>query len=272
MPLAGNWDGGATVGDASADHIGAYDPDDGRVLPAELEHGGRRRHRLHVRRRRRGLVPVAGDWNGDGTTTVGLYSPATGAFFLRNTNSSGPADIVFTFGPGGAGFVPIVGDWNNDSIDTVGLYDPVTGDVLPHEHERGGRGGPRVHVRRGGGQPMAGDWNDDGTDTVGLYIPLTGTIFLKNANAPGPADRTYGFGSDGRAHRLRRKLRRTVNRVDLTASSRMTRQASRSDPFGETSGAAVRTCFGFFRELTLQFPRFKASSADHTRIRGGQKI
>src|SRR6185369_8884593 len=61
-----------------------------------------------------GLIPLAGDWNGDGRVTPGLYSPATGAFFLRDSNSPGPADVVFTFGAGGAGFVPLVGDWDGD--------------------------------------------------------------------------------------------------------------------------------------------------------------
>lgn len=42
--------------------------------------------------------------------TIGLYNPAGGAFFLRNANSSAPADLVFTYGPAGAGWTPIVGD------------------------------------------------------------------------------------------------------------------------------------------------------------------
>jgi hypothetical protein len=56
-----------------------------------------------------GATPLAGDWNADGTDTVGLYAPATGAWFLRNANSSGPADVVFTYGPAGA--TPVVGHW-----------------------------------------------------------------------------------------------------------------------------------------------------------------
>jgi hypothetical protein len=57
--------------------------------------------------------PVIGDWNGDGTDTVGIVSvagPSNGAWFLRNSNSSGNADITpFTFGVGGG--QPIAGDW-----------------------------------------------------------------------------------------------------------------------------------------------------------------
>jgi hypothetical protein len=57
-----------------------------------------------------GYVPVTGDWDANGTGTVGVYQPGTGTFFLRNTNASGPADLAFSFGPTGA--MPVVGDWD----------------------------------------------------------------------------------------------------------------------------------------------------------------
>jgi hypothetical protein len=57
-----------------------------------------------------GWVPIAGDWDGDGTTTVGLYAQSTGSFFLRNTTTPGPADVVFSYGP--PGLTPVVGNWN----------------------------------------------------------------------------------------------------------------------------------------------------------------
>src|SRR6185369_2611115 len=65
-----------------------------------------------------GLVPLAGDWDGDGADTPGLYNPATGAFFLKNSNGPGPADVVFTFGPGGGGLAPVTGDWDANGMDT----------------------------------------------------------------------------------------------------------------------------------------------------------
>ncbi len=55
-----------------------------------------------------GDAPVTGDWNGDGTDTIGVYRGGT--FFLRNTNDSGFADLTFALGiPGDA---PISGDWD----------------------------------------------------------------------------------------------------------------------------------------------------------------
>ncbi|MBK6315771.1 MAG: hypothetical protein IPF53_16125 [Blastocatellia bacterium] len=59
-----------------------------------------------------GSVPIVGDWNGDGVDTVGVYITGTGTFFLRNSNSPGPADLAFTFGAGGG--IPLSGDWNGN--------------------------------------------------------------------------------------------------------------------------------------------------------------
>ncbi len=59
---------------------------------------------------RSGDVPVAGDWNGDGTVTIGVYRPSSGTFFLRNAFSEGPADVVVRF-DASPGAVPVVGIW-----------------------------------------------------------------------------------------------------------------------------------------------------------------
>ncbi len=55
------------------------------------------------------VMPIAGDWNGDGIESIGLYDPVTSTFYLRNTNclqgpdDPGYADCVFIFGPANAG-------------------------------------------------------------------------------------------------------------------------------------------------------------------------
>jgi hypothetical protein len=66
----------------------------------------------------KGDVPILGDWNGDGVKTPGVYRD--GMFYLRNSNSNGNADIVFSYG-NPSGDTPVVGDWNGDGIDTIGV-------------------------------------------------------------------------------------------------------------------------------------------------------
>src|SRR5206468_9873195 len=71
-----------------------------------------------------GCKPIGGDWNGDGIGTIGLYDPATGTFYLRNSNTAGSADVTFTFTGASSTRLPIAGDWDGDGTTTVGLYDP----------------------------------------------------------------------------------------------------------------------------------------------------
>ena len=44
-----------------------------------------------------GIEPLVGDYDGNGTDTVGIYVGSTGAWFLKNANSGGNADVVFSF-------------------------------------------------------------------------------------------------------------------------------------------------------------------------------
>ena len=57
-------------------------------------------------------IPIAGDWNGDGKDTIGLYNPATSTFSLKNTNDSANANVTFAFGAANSGSAPIVGNWD----------------------------------------------------------------------------------------------------------------------------------------------------------------
>lgn len=55
-----------------------------------------------------GDLPIVGDWNGDGIDTVGVVRQ--GQWFLRNSNSSGFADLQFFYGT--PTDLPITGDWD----------------------------------------------------------------------------------------------------------------------------------------------------------------
>jgi hypothetical protein len=72
--------------------------------------------------------PFVGDFNGDGTDTIGLYRPSTGWVYLRNSNSSGTAHVSFHIGTGWDSV--FAGDWNGDGTDTIGAYRRSTGTVF----------------------------------------------------------------------------------------------------------------------------------------------
>ena len=71
-----------------------------------------------------GRTQLVGDWNGDGTSEIGIYKD--GLWYI-DYGGSGVIDAntrYFSFG--GAGWTPIVGDWNGDARDEIGVYNAGT--------------------------------------------------------------------------------------------------------------------------------------------------
>lgn len=133
------------------------------------------------------LLPVMGDWDGDGKDTVGLYRRDTGQFFLKNENREGAENLVVTFNSGLSNSVPVVGDWNNDGLDSLGVYDPVARQFMLSDTEVSGTGNQTVdtihyNIVLGSGSvyPLAGDWDGDGKDSVGVYRENSGEFWLTN--------------------------------------------------------------------------------------------
>ena len=139
-----------------------------------------------------GDYPISGDWDGNGTATIGIYR--NGSFYLRNSNTLGFADIVFAFGT--PGDKPVAGDWDGDGVDTIGVYS--NGQFLLRNSNSAGAATMSFFLGNPGDIGIAGDWNGDGMDTTGVFRPGNGVIFLKNANTTGFADiaLNYGLGGD----------------------------------------------------------------------------
>jgi hypothetical protein len=156
-----------------------------------------------------GLLPIVGDWTGDGIESIGLYDPVTSTFYLRNTNDSGYANTVFVYGPTNSGYKPVVGDWNGDGQDSIGLYNPVTSTFyLRNTNSLQGpndQGYADIIFNYGaansGMLPLAGDWDGSGRDGIGLYSQATSTFYLREStqiqgsNDHGYADAVLSYGA-----------------------------------------------------------------------------
>lgn len=138
-----------------------------------------------------GDYPLAGDWNGDGIDSVGIYR--NGVFYLRNSNSTGFADIVVAFGS--PGDQPVVGDWNGDGVDTIGIYR--NGTFYLRNSNTPGEPDLVYTLGDPGDVAIAGDWNGDGVDTGGVFRPSNGIVYLRNSNTTGIADLSFVFGNAG---------------------------------------------------------------------------
>jgi hypothetical protein len=109
-------------------------------------------------------TPIVGDWNGNGIDTIGLFDPQTSTWYLRNSNSTGMADL--TFGYGATGWTPVVGDWNAHGTTTIGLYDTEHATWYLRDSNTSGLADNIFAFGTEGSdvQPLAGAW----------LIPLTG--------------------------------------------------------------------------------------------------
>jgi hypothetical protein len=137
------------------------------------------------------LVPSA--------STIGLLSPNSSKFYLKNSNTAGNADTSFAYGPAGGGWISISGDWDGDGIDTIGLYSPVSGTFYLKNNNAGGYADIAFVYGPGGAgwTPIVGDWDGNGIDTIGLYNSKNSTFYLRNTNDAGAANITSQYGPAG---------------------------------------------------------------------------
>ncbi len=126
--------------------------------------------------------------------SIGIFE--NGVFYLRNSNSSGPADITVPFGS--SGMLPLAGDWNGDDIDTIGIYDAASGvfylsnsNLTPAVNYSFVLGNP-------GDTPLAGRWDSTMSGAgAGVFRPSNGLIYVKRSLTSGYADFTMVLGNPG---------------------------------------------------------------------------
>jgi hypothetical protein len=136
--------------------------------------------------------PVAGDWDGDGDDTIGVYRPSALNFYLRNSNTTGSADVIL--GYGATGDIPVVGDWDGDGDDTIGVYRPSALNFYLRNSNTTGSADVILGYGATGDIPVVGDWDGDGDDTIGVYRPSEAKFYLRNTNTTGSADVIFAYG------------------------------------------------------------------------------
>ena len=111
--------------------------------------------------------PVAGDWNGDGIRTVGVFNAGLWRIDSDGDGRWTSKDGRFSFGA--AGDLPVVGDFNGDGVEEVGVFRRGTW-YLDSNGNRELDAHDRVFEMGGmDDRPVVGDWNGDGVDEPGLY-------------------------------------------------------------------------------------------------------
>jgi hypothetical protein len=117
-----------------------------------------------------GDYPVVGDWDGNGSTTIGIVRPDKDGhwvWYLRNSNSAGkPSITTFAYGSIRSGDFPVAGDWDGNGTFTVGVARPTGGNIEWLLRNENSAGSPDVDPFDYGttdfGYPVTGDFGGIG--------------------------------------------------------------------------------------------------------------
>jgi hypothetical protein len=141
-----------------------------------------------------GGIPIAGDWDGNGTARIGTFDSASGAWYLdRNGNGRWDGctvDIcIKTFGM--AGDIPVLSS-NGTNRPLLGLYRATGGvwQVDTNGNNRFDECEVDTCYSKFGDQDMyglAGDWDGSGKSRIATFAPKSGS-WLIDANGDGKRD------------------------------------------------------------------------------------
>ena len=132
--------------------------------------GGRRR------------VGVAGDWDGDGATDIGIWRPDNRDFRLRLSDGR-----IRRVSLGSASSLPVTGDFDGNGRSDVGVFDPLT--ATWSWASVGGAAGGTMQAGNIGELPVTGDWNGDGKTDLATWNRDTG-VWTRYHEASGTMRRT----------------------------------------------------------------------------------
>jgi hypothetical protein len=145
------------------------------------------------------MIPIVGDWDGDGVDSASAYDPTLGRFFLSDDPIG--AGTRHTFGYGNRGAVPVVGDWDGDGRDNVGVRMGTTFFLRTSPVTSGTESTRTVPYGDAADVPLVGDWDGDGRDDVGVHRPALGRFFLRMTATTSPIETTrevlYGNAGGG---------------------------------------------------------------------------
>jgi subtilisin family serine protease len=130
-------------------------------------------------------IPVTGDWNGDGTTEVGVYRRGQWFFDSDGSGTWSADKDASNPGFGAPGDVPVTGDWNGDGVTEIGTYRRGTWYLDYNGNGRwdGVSGGDRVCTFGAADDiPVTLDGDGDGKTDIAVYRPANRTWYLDDGS------------------------------------------------------------------------------------------
>jgi protocatechuate 3,4-dioxygenase beta subunit len=112
-------------------------------------------------------VPIAGDWNGDGIRSVGVFRNGKWHFDMDGDGRWSEGDQVARFGQ--EGDLPVVGDFDGDGIEEIGIYRAGRWIIDANGNRQIDAADREINLGTADDKPIVGDFDGDGRDEPGLY-------------------------------------------------------------------------------------------------------
>ncbi|MHB8629528.1 MAG: hypothetical protein ACYDBJ_23735 [Aggregatilineales bacterium] len=173
MPLAGRWQAGPTNFGG-----GVFRPSNGLIYLKNQLTTGFADYTMVLGIP--GDVGLAGDWNGDGLDSPGVYRPSNQNFYLNDQVCNCSEFATYTFQYGNPGDYPVTGDWIGQGHDGVGLFRQSNGFTYLRNELTTGFADITFVFGIAGDIPVAGHWQ-----LVYPPIPNPADVLVPPSSAPG---------------------------------------------------------------------------------------
>jgi protocatechuate 3,4-dioxygenase beta subunit len=113
--------------------------------------------------------PIAGDWNGDGIRSIGVFRDGKWHFDMDGDGRWSDGDQRAQFGQ--KGDIPVVGDFNGDGIEEIAIFRGGQWIIDSNGNRQIDAADRTLELGQAGDLPVAGDFNGDGQDEPAIYRP-----------------------------------------------------------------------------------------------------
>ncbi len=134
-----------------------------------------------------GEQPIAGDWTGNGTRSIGVFHSGTWYLDIDGDGRWSKDDVKCEFGQ--PGDIPVIGDWTGDGIEKIGVYRNGTW-YLDVKNTHNIADAKIVKLGETGDKPVVG--HVDGKAVVGVYRAEAAVAASADSPAASTASATSG--------------------------------------------------------------------------------